>query len=254
MYRKTFYLTLIKSIYYEYTVTILPFHIVLFLFTGCNSTGTDPAQPTLALSVTARNSPLFSGKQNPTVQNSPVTITEAKILIREVELKSDLEDDGIADDSLDFKSDSFVVVLNLEGTPNEVALSEVASGTHDEIEFEVHKPEDNETPPDSDFQTGTSGDERFSVIISGTYDGQDFIYRSRENMEQKIELNAPLEIAEDSGPVNLTMLVDLSEWFMDENGNSLAPNNPENKNAIDDTIRRSFEDIFKDNNKDGQED
>jgi len=236
----------------QFLLFILP--IVLMLFVGCNSTGTDPAQPTLALSIAARNAPQFSGKQNTTVESSHITISEAKMLIREVELKSDREDDGIADDSLDFKSESFVVVLNLDGTPNEVALSEVPSGTYDEIEFEVHKPEDNETPPDPDFKTGTSGDERFSIIISGSYDGQDFIYRSRVNMEQEIELNTPLSITEDSGPANLTMLVDLSEWFMDENGKLLNPTNPENENAIDDSIRRSFEDIFKDNDKDAQED
>lgn len=236
----------------QHFLFILPF--ALLLFSGCNSTGSDPGQPTLALTVAAKNAPMASGKQNTTVQNTHVTITEAKMLIREVELKSDLEDDGVADDSLDFKSDSFVAVLNLDGTPNEVAFNEVPAGTYDEIEFEVHKPEDNETPPDPDFKTGTSGDERFSIIVSGTYDGQNFTYRSRENMEQEIELTTPLTITEDSGPVSVTLSVDLSEWFVDENGNLLNPTVAENQNAIDDSIRRSFEEVFKDNDRDGRED
>ena len=232
---------------------LTPFAFSVLLL-GCDSTGVDGEQASLSLSFVANNATQSPQKQSASVQSNHLTITEAKMLIREVEFKSDLEDDGIPDDSLDFKTGPLVVVLNLDGTPNEIGVSEVQPGSYDEIEFDVHKPEDNQTPPDSDFKIGDSGDERFSVIVRGTYDGQEFLYRSRENMEQELELATPLTISEDTESLNVTLAVDLSQWFVDENGNQLDPTVPDNENAIDESIERSFEKAFKDNDQDGEED
>lgn len=232
--------------------------LVLFaasvLLSGCNSAGTNGNISTLSLSFVAQDPTQSTQKQSADKQSSHVEIAEAKLLMRRVEFKSDLEDDGIAEDSLDFKTESFVVLLNIDGSLNEVAVSEVPEGRYDEIEFDVHKPEDNETPPDPDFKIGDSGDERFSVIIRGTFDGEEFLYRSSENMEQEIELASPLVIEENQESLNVTMTVDISRWFVDESGNPLDPTNPDNLNAIDESIERSFEDAFKDNDEDGEED
>lgn len=227
---------------------------LLILISGCDSTGADGEQTSLSLSFVAKNDLSSAKNISSGVQSDHVTITGAKMLIRRVEFKSDLEDDGVADDSLDFQTNPLVVELNLDGTINEVAVSEVQTGSYDEIEFDVHKPEENETPPDPDFKIGDSGDERFSVIIRGSFNGQNFVYRSNENMEQELELNTPLVISEETENLNVTLTVDLSEWFVDENGNELDPTNPDNENAIDESIERSFENIFEDNDRDGEDD
>lgn len=227
---------------------------LILLLTGCDSTGADGNQAKLSLSFLATNSSQASQKQQVLVQNDHVTITEAKMLIRRIEFKNDLEDDGIADDSLDFQTDPMVVILNLDGNVNELAVTEVQPGSYDEIEFDVHKPEDMETPPDSDFRIGDSGDERFSIIISGTYNGENFTYRSNENMDQELELATPLVITEDTESINVTLRVDLSNWFVDENGNPLDPFSIDNASDIDDSIERSFENAFEDNDQDGEED
>lgn len=227
---------------------------LLILFSGCDSTGADGEQTSLSLSFVAKNALSPAKNISSAVESNHVTITEAKMLVRRIEFKSDLEDDGVADDSLDFQTDPLVVELNLNGSINEVAVSDIQTGSYDEIEFDVHKPEDNETPPDPDFKIGDSGDERFSVIIRGTFNGQNFVYRSNENMEQELELNTPLVISEDTENLNVTLTVDLSQWFVDENGNELDPTNPDNENAIDESIERSFENIFEDNDRDGEDD
>lgn len=231
----------------------IPFAL-LILLSGCESTATKSNVSSISLSFATQNSSQAKQQKNARIQSNHVDITEAKMLIREVEFKSDLEDDGVPEDSLDFSTDSFVVSLNLDGSVNEVAVSEVPEGRYDEIEFDVHKPEDDETPPDSDFKVGDSGDERFSIIIRGTFDGEDFLFRSNENMEQEIELASPLEIDQDTENINVTLTVDISQWFIDEDGNVLDPNNPENEDAIDESIERSFEDAFEDNDEDGEED
>lgn len=223
----------------------------MLLLYGCNSTGTNDHMASMSLNFAAQNA--SSSSKIATTQADELTITEAKMLIKEVELESSLEDDGAANDTLDFETGPLVVSLNLDGTPNEVSINEVPAGSYDEIEFEVHKPEDGETPPDPDFKTGSSGNERFSVIIKGTFNGQDFLYRSRENMEQELELAHPLVINDDTGNTNLTLSVDLSLWFKNENGTTLDPTAENNRSRIDDSIKRSFE-AFKDNDKDGEED
>lgn len=232
---------------------LAPLALVLSL-TGCDSTGADGNQASLSLSLVTTNSSQTSQKQQVFAQNDHVTITEAKMLIRRIEFKNDLDDDGIADDSLDFQTDPLIMLLNLDGNVNEIAVTKVQPGSYDEIEFDVHKPEDMETPPDPDFRIGDSGDERFSIIITGSYNGQNFVYRSNENMEQELELATPLVITEDTENINVTLKVDVSNWFVDESGNQLDPLNPNNVSDIDDSIERSFENVYEDNDLDGEED
>lgn len=225
----------------------------VLLMIGCDATNSDGNQPSLSLSFAVKSSAQPKAVTGNSLQSSHVTITEAKMLIREVEFESDLEDDGIADDSLEFETGPFVVELNLNGALNTIAVKNVPAGSYDEIEFEVHKPEDNETPPDPDFKIGTSGDERFSVIIRGTYNGQEFLYRSNENMEQEIELASPLLIDEQTESINVTMSVDLSQWFVSETGSDLDPTDENVRDQIDESIKRSFE-AFQDDDEDGEDD
>lgn len=225
--------------------------VLLFVISGCDTTNsTNDDTTSLSLSLAVQNA---NQTTDNTTQSSHLAITEAKILIRKIELESDLEDDGIADDSLNFETGPMAVNLNLDGSLNPISVNEVPAGRYDEIEFEIHKPEDNETPPDPDFKIGTSGDERFSVIVRGIYNGQDFLYRSTENMEQEIELGSPLVIEERQGNINVTLTIDLSRWFVDENGNNLDPTLEDNRDEIDESIKRSFE-AYEDNDEDGEED
>jgi len=222
---------------------------VTLLFGACDSANTNGERGTLAVSFVAKNTGL---QKSASLQSGHLEITSAKMLIREIEFESDLEDDNIPEDSLEFETGPIVVNLNLNGTTTTIKEIEVDPGSYDEIEYEVHKPEDNETPPDPDFKIGTSGDERFSVIVEGLYDGQEFLYRSSENMEQEQELDQPLVIDGDTS-INVTLSVDLSTWFVDALGNDLDPTLEENRNAIDESIKRSFE-AFEDDDSDGERD
>ncbi|NGP75281.1 hypothetical protein G3570_01440 [Balneolaceae bacterium YR4-1] len=228
---------------------------VSLILAGCDTTGSNGAQPELSVSFVAKSSSSAAkSSSGAALKSNHVTITSAKMLLRKIEFSNDIEDDGLPDDSLEFETGPFVVALNLDGSVNTVAVNNVPVGQYDEIEFDVHKPEDNETPPDPDFKVGTSGDERFSVIIQGTYNGEEFTYRSSENMEQELELSTPLNITEDTDRINVTLTVNLSEWFVDENNNPLDPTLVDNENAIDESIKRSFEDAFEDDDEDGEED
>lgn len=177
-----------------------------------------------------------------------LTLTEAKMLVRDIEFESALDED-----SLDFETGPIVLNLNLDGGVTEIAVAEVKPGIYDEIEFDIHKPEDNEEVSDTDFRIGDSGDERFSVVIRGIIDGEEFLFRSNENFDLEIEPAYNIEINENDVNFDITLSIDVSQWFMDEQGNPLDPRNFEHANAIDESIERSF-DVFEDNDRDGDDD
>lgn len=227
-------------------VIILAFAVV---FVGCDSNNNameDTAS--VSLSIVAVNGGVASKGASAAAE-----VTAAKALLRTIQFHA--RDDGSDEDSLDFRSETMVAELNLDASPLELAVSNIPFGTYHKVSFRIHKPDSAETPPDSDFKIGESGDERFSVIVDGMYDANPFTYRSSKSMQQKVDFEEDLVVDETTGDINVTLLVDVSTWFKDRDGNDLDPTDDRSSNTseIDKSIRESFR-IFKDNNKDGEAD
>jgi hypothetical protein len=179
--------------------------------------------------------------------NNAAAIESAKILLKNIKFHRFPSDNG-----QDIKVGPFVVDLNLAGSLNTVAAAKVPAGQYDRVKFTLHKPEEFEPIPDQEFREGTSGQLRFSVIVRGTYNGQTFVYKSRENASQEIRFAKPITVADD-GMVNVTLIVDTHTWFV-QNGVALDPADPANSSAIDDAIKASFRNAFRDDNRDGRSD
>ncbi len=182
-------------------------------------------------------------------QTDTVIVDTAKILIRNVKFKNSVDED-----SQDFKIGPFVVYLDLTGGVHNIAIGAIPPGTYDRVKFKIHKPEDNETPPDPEFKIGTGGNERFSVIIKGRYHDSSFVYRTKKDIEQEMNLNPPLVIVDSLSNVNVTLLVNPSGWFRDQNGAFLDPTLESNEDEIDDNIRDSFKKAVRDDDEDGDDD
>lgn len=180
-----------------------------------------------------------------TGSNYPV-ITEAKALITEVELET--EPSGT---SHEIHISPVVIYFNTGGQIVSVTAGNLPSGSWNKIKLKIHKPEDTEPIPDPEFREGTSGNQRYSFIIKGTYNGNPFVYKSRKSAGIIINLNAPLNTG--NGSRNITLLVNPSLWFIN-NGNVLDPGNSSNDDLIDDNLKNSFKRAFRDDNKDGQPD
>ncbi|MBN8584267.1 MAG: hypothetical protein J0M37_04165 [Ignavibacteria bacterium] len=219
--------------------------IVLLAFTsGCgdsssvtNSNGTGNSTDNTSLSVKL--------DESVTGANYPV-ITEAKALITEIELET--EPSGI---SQEIRISPVVIYFNTGGQVISVTAANLPSGTWNKIKLQIHKPEDTEPIPDPEFREGTSGNQRYSFIIKGTYNGNAFVYKSRKRADIIINLSTPLTTG--NGSRNITLLVNPSLWFMN-NGNVLDPANSSNDDLIDDNLKNSFKRGFRDDNKDGRPD
>lgn len=180
-----------------------------------------------------------------TITNYPV-ITEAKALITEIELET--EPSGT---SHEIHISPVVIYFNTGGQVISVTAGILPAGTWNKIKLKIHKPEDTEPIPDPEFREGTSGNQRYSFIIKGTYNGSAFVYKSRKSAGIIINLGTPINTG--NGSRNITLLVNPALWFMN-NGNILDPRNSGNDDIIDDNLKNSFKRAFRDDNKDGRPD
>lgn len=184
-----------------------------------------------------------------------VIITKVTYILREIKFKTQQDStQGL------YKTTPLVLELNLTGSVQDVGGLTVPFGTYTRLEFDIHRAEANDTTAMSADQRAKSraffAGDKYSVIIEGTYnDGtsqKNFIYKSKVNMKQKIDLAQPLVVTESDNTINATMLISSYGWFRDNNS-ILDPTDSKNESRIDNNIRNSIKAI-KDKNKDGSAD
>jgi len=238
---KTRSLKPLKNLEKSYLIIILflsVFLIMGYIFSGCstNNVVDDNSSDNLTLSVKSNNQ-----VDNPA---NTLTISSAKFLVKEIEF----ETEG-SSNSHEYEIGPYVVNLNMSGMLIEIIKGNIPSGRYEKIKFEIHKPEDNEPIPDPEFREGSSGQQRYSVIAKGTFNGVNFVYKSRQSINMKLTFQNLINITSTSA-FNITAIVNPYKWFY-ANGNYIDPSNPNNANTIDNNIKNSFENIFEDNDKDG---
>jgi hypothetical protein len=92
-----------------------------------------------------------------------------------------------------------------------------------------------------------------SLIVKGTLNGTPFTYTGTPRAEFETVFDPPLEVGAE--PVNITVQVDKSKWFLDPSGAVIDPAtaDPVLQAQIAQNIRRSFR-AFRDNDRDGHDD
>lgn len=221
------------------------------LVTACNdsdssiSPGETSAPVAITFSSGSATSSLSTMAANTT---GNLTLDLAKIRVDEMEFESDLEDDGIADDSLEFETEPFIVELGINGSSTTVQNTLPIGGPYNEIETSIEPLEDNAPLLDSAFVDST-GTHYYSIVAKGTYNDAAFTFHSDVELELEVALNTPLLI-EANTPINVDIVVNTNQWFVDANGNSLDPTLEENRAVIEQNIRTSFQAIDNDNDGD----
>ena len=224
--------------------------LAFVLFSGC-SNNVSPQGGNFALSFS-------KGNQLAKTQSDTLVITSVKILIKDLKLRStgidslNASDDMKDDNTVELKYGPFVVPVSLNSNINTVTINNVPAGTYTAAEFEIHKLAENETPPDSDFTDGSKGDERYSIVVIGTYNNTPFIYKSQMSGQQKVAFQKPVVVGTNNF-INVTLVVDPYSWFSFE-GKILNPMNVNDSFIINNLIKASFKQGFEDDNEDGHED
>ncbi len=193
-----------------------------------------------------------------------LVIESAELVLREIEFERVDElagcdaDEGEAESADDdaceeFKTEPILVSLPLDGSVSQQISAAVDTGTYDEIEFDVHKVSSDD-PADEAFLAEHPDLEDVSVRVRGTWNGVAFEYTNDLNAEQEIEFVTPLVVEEGSGPINVTISIDLSQWFRDAGGALIDPASAlkggANENLVENNIELSIEG-FEDDDGDG---
>ncbi len=200
---------------------------------------------------------LFAQGLELTDGTNTLVIESAEVVIREIEFErvetAGCDSEVGDDDCEEFEIGPFVVALPLDGSVTKELEAQVEPGTYDEIEFDIHKPEDD-NQADLDFIAQNPNFADVSIRVTGTYNGTSFLYTSDLNEEQEIELTSFLTVAEGAGPVNVTLTIDLASWFDNGAGMLIDPSTAvkgqPNENLVRDNIKNSIEG-FRDDDGDG---
>jgi len=221
------------------------------------SFSTQPAAPALASSAGAALAQAAFLNDTIVAGTDTLVITSAELVLREIELKRiDVSDcDGVVDDDgcEEFETGPVLVSLPLTpGVETEFELG-IPPGTYSEIEFDIHKVE--EEPSDITFLQQHPEFEDLSIRVEGTFNGAVFLYESDLGVEQELDLVPPLVIEEGSGNTNITIFVDLTAWFRDQASGLIDPASAntggQNESLVEDNIKQSME-AFEDDDRNGR--
>ncbi len=186
-----------------------------------------------------------------------LVIESAELVVREIEFERietpGCDSDFGDDDCEEYEVGPFLISLPLDGGVTREITAQVDTGTYDEIEFDIHKPEDD-TSADLDFINQNPNFADISIRVTGTYNGQNFLYTTDLNEDQEIHLSDPLVVQPQPSPVNVTLTIDLSSWFRASGGLLIDPRTANkgepNEQLVEDNIEASIEG-FRDDDSDG---
>lgn len=237
------------------------------LLNGCDGDPTGPGSsgsPTVSLSVGIAGAgasptalPFAQGLTLRDGMGNELVAESVDIVVREIKFER-LETPGCDstlgdDDCEEFEVGPFLVDLPLDGSVTRMIEAPVEPGIYDEIEFKLHKPDDD-TPADLEFINRNPAFADISVRVSGTYNGEAFTFTSDLNAVQELQLGSPLQVTQGSGPINVTLTVDFSNWFQTPARVLLDPRTALkgelNEDLVEANIEASFEG-FRDDDRDG---
>ncbi len=132
--------------------------------------------------------------------------------------------------------------------------ADIPVGQYREIELQIHKP--TRAKSDSAFVAAHPDFANASIKVTGTFNQTAFTFTTGLTASEEIEFDQPLTVTA-TGTTSLTLLLDVSGWFFDREGDALlspvSPISDQTQVRIARSIRQSFR-AFKDQDHDGRKD
>lgn len=252
----------------------------LMILAACStsSPNTSPAGQ-IAFSIATRSSAaaaapvMLASPDSQVVGEDTLVFDSVEVVLRKIDLKRQDEDvacgdtgiamsdghDGEGSDGNDDACESVsagpsIVELPLTPGASQAFTVSVDTGTFDQMHLQIHLLGAN--PADQALLAQRPEFAGISVRAKGTFNGTDFVYINDLTANQEIRFASPLTVGT-AGPVELTLMVDVQTWFLDESGNLIDPATATlgqpNGGIVTQNIRRSFH-AFKDRDHDGCDD
>ncbi|MCG6957617.1 MAG: hypothetical protein LJF04_16625 [Gemmatimonadetes bacterium] len=239
------------------------------------SDSTAPAGPgTLSLSVSAAPVDSTSSNVNTTpaagvTQNDgthTLTLESVQLVVRRIELAradtvcSQGDDDGEhasewkrVGDCEELALGPILVDVPLDGQVDKVFSVQLPEGTYRGVELQIHRPW-HRNQSDLDFLQANPDFDSVSVRAEGTFDGNPFALVEHVEARQRYPIDPPLDVTATSAPTNITLHLDVSTWFLRQDGSLVDPSTANDGGANEYLVRwnimRSLQ-AFQDDDHDG---
>lgn len=164
------------------------------------------------------------------------------------------QDEADDHDSCDARALGPILVdLPLNSGPQQQFAIDIEPGTYTAVRFHIHKANSGSEAPflaEHPEFVGTS------IRVTGTFNHEPFTYTTSLNAVQHQRFESPVTV-DASGTTDVTLLVDLSTWFLGPQGALVDPATAmpggANEHLVWDNIRRSFQ-AFNDHDHNGHPD
>ena len=250
--------------------------VLAFALTACSSDSTNPGGVTpgavsLSFATTGSTTTSASISSNPSgvlalaAATDSLVITKAQVVLARLELQrsgatcvstESAGDDDKTDNSscAELELAPSIVSLSVSGGVTQALNSSIPSGTYTAFEAKIRAVEAKKTASTA-FLTAHPEFAGASVRVEGTFNGKAFTYTGAPKAELE-GLFSPALVADSTG-ANITINVDLTNWFRTSSGTLVDPATANaggaNASLVSSNIARSFK-AFRDDNHDGRDD
>jgi hypothetical protein len=193
------------------------------------------------------------------VDEDTLVLSSVEVVFREIELKrlevADCDVDPEPEGCEEFEAGPVLVSLPLSPGADSAFALDIPPGTYTEIEFDVHKVSDSDEE-DAAFRLAHPSFVDKSIRVTGTFNGQAFVFESDLDVEQELDLTPALVVEDATTMANITILVDVDGWFRDNLGGLIDPATAnkgfDNEGIVKENIKNTME-AFEDEDEDGSD-
>ena len=233
---------------------------------ACSDSTTSGARRALTLSLTTQSQGAVADRALADITiaagTNTLVITKAQVVARRIELApadastcagtAEAGDDNAAvnDGCAEVESGPVLLDLPLDASTKTNITASVPPGTYRALEMRIG-PVSSGNRRSVEFLTAHPDFKNASVRVEGTYNGKAFVFMSAVDARIETLFSAPITV--DASSPNVTVAIDLSNWFSDGAGGTLDPSNSANSSRISANIASSFH-AFEDDDHDGHDD
>lgn len=239
-----------------------------FLTAGCSNEGglgVDPDGNAIIFSVSSPSASSAGGGGSSSANadetftdgENTLTIASVAVVLGELELERtdfvDCETNPDATTCGDFKVGPLWIDVPLGGTTREFAI-DVDPGNYNVVEIEIYRASSS-NPDDADLLAEHPEMDGKSMIIEGTFNGEPFSFSTDLEAYQGYLLEPPITIDETNPTTNVTISLNLGDFFRNEDGGLINPDDAnaggEFESLVESNIQNAIR-CFEDEDEDGE--
>ena len=231
-----------------------------------DATGSNAAKRPITLSLTSQSQGAVADRAladiTITAGINTLVITKAQLIARRIELapasvsgcaamQESGDDDAAAEDGCaEVEVGPTLLDIPVNGALATTLSASVPPGIYRALEIRI-RPISSGNRSSQAFLLAHPEFKDVSVRIEGTFNGKAFVFTSA--IDTRIEAAFSTPVTVDATNPNVTVAIDLSNWFSDGSGGTLDPTNGSNTARISANIAGSFH-AFEDDDHDGHDD